>query len=342
MFIQPFLPLHIARLLRSLKGPIPYDDPELMLYIKNEMLVPPSTKPYNLLGKANPALVNPETSEAFYQNITRHLFGKLNGGCFIEAGALDGETMSNTLQLELRQGWSGVLIEADPVSYQHLFSKNRRAWTVNGCLSPHPYPSQEMMSSHSHYTGPSVMAAGFKMRAMHGLLSYMRGAVRLVCTSCYVLCVRRVTSCGYVVLRLVGTSCYVLWALTNSWFKKVQCIPLTSILSALNVTHVDLFVLDVEGAEMDILQGFDFEKFRIDVLFMEWKIRSDHEKVAKEVESFGFRLLRSKGEDLVFARKGTVYDPGVSYVIPKLLSNLTEEQKKTMKMFADKGIILQF
>jgi hypothetical protein len=35
-------------------------------------------------------------------------------GFFVECGALDGETRSNTLTLERRHGWRGVLIEADP------------------------------------------------------------------------------------------------------------------------------------------------------------------------------------------------------------------------------------
>ncbi len=37
-------------------------------------------------------------------------------GFFIEVGALDGETRSNTLILERKFGWNGVLIEADPMN----------------------------------------------------------------------------------------------------------------------------------------------------------------------------------------------------------------------------------
>lgn len=63
-------------------------------------------------------------------------------GVYIEAGALDGETMSNTLPLEIDFGWKGLLVEADPASYLMMKEKNRKAWSVNGCLSPNPYVSK--------------------------------------------------------------------------------------------------------------------------------------------------------------------------------------------------------
>ena len=37
-------------------------------------------------------------------------------GFFVECGALDGETRSNTLILEEELEWNGILIEADPVN----------------------------------------------------------------------------------------------------------------------------------------------------------------------------------------------------------------------------------
>src|SRR5689334_17383054 len=42
-------------------------------------------------------------------------FGEKRGGYFVEVGALDGVTFSNTYLLEIDYGWTGVLIEADPL-----------------------------------------------------------------------------------------------------------------------------------------------------------------------------------------------------------------------------------
>jgi hypothetical protein len=45
----------------------------------------------------------------------------------------------------------------------------------------------------------------------------------------------------------------------------LQCIPISTLLLALNVTHVDYFSLDVEGNEVDVLRTIDFDKFDITV-----------------------------------------------------------------------------
>ena len=63
-------------------------------------------------------------------------------GFFIEAGALDGERLSNTLYMERFLNWTGILIEADPKSYALLLEKNRKAYSLPICLSLKPYPTQ--------------------------------------------------------------------------------------------------------------------------------------------------------------------------------------------------------
>lgn len=37
-------------------------------------------------------------------------------------------------------GWTGVLLESNPQSYQKLITRNRKAFTLPVCLSPEPYP----------------------------------------------------------------------------------------------------------------------------------------------------------------------------------------------------------
>ncbi|XP_029169317.1 uncharacterized protein LOC114939225 [Nylanderia fulva] len=65
----------------------------------------------------------------------REIFNDKKNGFFIECGAYDGETRSNTLFLEKFNGWSGLLIEADPINFTKMLQKNRRAYLSPTCLS---------------------------------------------------------------------------------------------------------------------------------------------------------------------------------------------------------------
>lgn len=46
---------------------------------------------------------------------------------------------------------------------------------------------------------------------------------------------------------------------------EVNCVPAISILSALNVTQIDLFSLDIENAEVPVLQWFPFDRVHVEV-----------------------------------------------------------------------------
>lgn len=89
------------------------------------------------LNLADPNLVDPSMGQAA---IIRELFKNMTNGFFIECGAYDGEIRSNTLFLERYLNWSGLLIEADPLNFDRVLRKNRRAHLSNTCLSTKKYP----------------------------------------------------------------------------------------------------------------------------------------------------------------------------------------------------------
>lgn len=93
----------------------------------------------------------------------------------------------------------------------------------------------------------------------------------------------------------------------------VECVPLYSLLLALNVTYIDYFSLDTEGSEINILQTIPFDKIQIDVLSVEWIIWKglDSEAEAKKQkikEIVGQTNLFEDGQlvggDIIFKRKG--------------------------------------
>lgn len=56
-------------------------------------------------------------------------------GFFIEAGAFDGESYSNSLFFERERNWTGLLIEPIPRYFNQLRAKNRRAFALNACIA---------------------------------------------------------------------------------------------------------------------------------------------------------------------------------------------------------------
>lgn len=60
----------------------------------------------------------------------------------MECGALTGDAMSNTIDLERKFNWGGILIEANPEAFKKLLSRNRKSWTLPICLSLEPFPTQ--------------------------------------------------------------------------------------------------------------------------------------------------------------------------------------------------------
>jgi len=63
--------------------------------------------------------------------INRQIFkNRIKNGFFIEAGAYDGEALSNSLFYELKLNWTGILVEANPDAFNEMKSKNRKSWLI--------------------------------------------------------------------------------------------------------------------------------------------------------------------------------------------------------------------
>jgi hypothetical protein len=65
-----------------------------------------------------------------------------NPGIFVELGALDGVTYSNTLFFERMFDWRGVLIEAQPGNAQNLLRADRKRTVklpIGICSPPQTY-----------------------------------------------------------------------------------------------------------------------------------------------------------------------------------------------------------
>lgn len=145
----------------------------------------------------------------------------------MECGASDGEFLSNTVYLERFVNWTGILIEPEPLSYEHLLQRKRKSWTVPACLSLEPYPTEV-----------STITVDFIRATIYTLLkSQVKFNPRFQ----------------------VGSIQSESW-LGDKDLITVQCFPLYSILLAYGRTYIDFFSLDVEGHELKILKTVPWHK----------------------------------------------------------------------------------
>ena len=94
------------------------DDPRLIKLIRDHFIEPPSALPYQLNN-----ISRVHFSQFNQAAIVDTMLNNVETDFFVECGALDGETNSNTLYFEKTRHWKGLLIEADPTNYAQLKQK---------------------------------------------------------------------------------------------------------------------------------------------------------------------------------------------------------------------------
>jgi FkbM family methyltransferase len=160
-------------------------------------------------------------------------------GVFVEAGANDGISQSNTLYLERYLGWRGLLIEPHPKVARRC-RRNRPNAIVERCaLVPFGYPKRHV-----------------EMRYCN-LMSVVRGAMASASEED----------------THIEAGCKVQEIETHNF--KARARPLTEILDKHRLTGVDLLVLDVEGFELPVLKGLDFSRHRPELMLIEARYRDD-------------------------------------------------------------------
>lgn len=160
---------------------------------------------------------------------------KKHGGFFIEAGANDGISQTNTLYLERYRGWTGLLIEPVP----ELAARcriNRPRCMVESCA---------LVASEAESRNISIKYLGLmsQISDLHDTPSDKHHHDNVVS--------------GFVAH---GGRPYTV---------EVPARTLSSVLDSHHVSHIDLFSLDVEGYEAQVLAGIDFQRHRPEHLLVE-------------------------------------------------------------------------
>ena len=197
--------------------------------------------------------------------------GKPNG-VFLDIGAHDGVTGSNTWFCEKKLNWTGICFEPIEDLFEKL-SKNRNCICVQGAVAdkdgmatfrqviPGPGRSSEMLSG---------IETLFDPRAIQRIETEIQengGSYKLI---------------------------------------HVPTYELTKILSKHNINHIDFLSLDIEGGELEVLKTIDFKKFYIAAIAVENNYKMP--EIRSFLESKGFRYITMLTVDEIYINKNETFD----------------------------------
>ncbi len=188
----------------------------------------------------------------------------LQDGFFVEAGAYDGETWSNTLMLERFYHWTGLLIEPSTENYKKLKSKNRNAYSINSCLC----------------AGKSSIKSDYIEAGPFGITTNVSSS-------------RSADFSDQSVSSIHSVNCHPLEKILNKFFEKNPQFKQkkSKIYPSENekVPVIDYMSLDIEGNEKSIVESFPWNEFRINFLNIEYNQNKEMYKWLKSfLNKFGY------------------------------------------------------
>jgi FkbM family methyltransferase len=188
------------------------------------------------------------------------------GGVYVEAGANDGIRQSNTLLIEQKLGWKGILIEPSPSAFTELLINRPENHLVRAALV-----SCEL-------AGKPVRGAFLDGQLTGTLDPHLFDRVIDRPRS-------KSASARLRFMRLIGVT-------PTPTMIEVPTITLEEALYGAGLDHIDLLSLDVEGFELQVLAGLDFERHSPRVIVIEVR-RSDMWNIVQRLSLMGYALVEN-------------------------------------------------
>jgi FkbM family methyltransferase len=190
-------------------------------------------------------------------------------GYFVELGANDGISQSNTKHLEMFHGWRGVLVEPYPGNFLKLAkTRSGSTFSENAACVSFGFNASEITLTYSNLmTTPMQGLSDIGDRESHAQSGqkFLRSEEKV--------------------------STFSAKARTLSSILDDACAPLT----------IDLLSLDVEGGELEVLGGVDHSKYRFKWILVESRSK---QKISDFLGNLGYGFhSQLTGHDFLFQYK---------------------------------------
>ena len=148
------------------------------------------------------------------------LLGRPAHGVFLDIGANDGVTLSNTLWFE-EQGWTGICVEPHPEIFERL-QASRRCHLVNACIA----------DTNGQVRFMAVEGAGHMLSGIESFFDERH--------------VRRIDE---TLAREGGSKRSI----------EIETLSPVTLLQRFSLDAIDYLSIDTEGCELEILKNFNFD-----------------------------------------------------------------------------------
>jgi FkbM family methyltransferase len=224
--------------------------------------------------------------------IAEQVFKQKRNGFFLDIGAYDGITMSNTFVFEKEFGWKGVCIEPNPIVFDQL-KINRSCTTVNCCIS-----DRECQVKFMAVSGWGVM--------LSGILDFFDK--------------RHIERIDKAIEEHGGRKELI----------DIPSLPLHKILDKHNINKIDYCSIDVEGGELKVLDSLDFSKVDVRVLTIENNYGTN--EVRNYLKPYGYSLIAKIGSDEIYEKNSSNFLMIFKFRMKELKKNIHQLKNNLLKL----------
>ena len=182
----------------------------------------------------------------------------LQNGFFVEFGATDGKTLSNTFLLEKYLKWNGILVEPSK-GYHKALEENRDCIIDKRCVYSESNKQVEFSENKDSGELSAIKEYLPEVKKVKDNINLQRA------------------------LKLKNTKTEIY---------NVETVSLIDLLDQHNAPKIiDYISIDTEGSEYDILKTFDFDKYQFRLLTVEHNYEPYREKIHELLTKKGYRRM---------------------------------------------------